>query len=231
MLKALLTAVILLGPAALNAAPQSEPRTPQLLNASVRAAVPGVDSLFVLDEEQMTKLAELAKKTLHSEELTAARKTTRDKSADRKSKNAARKIISEARGEFEKKAVALLPEDQQKLVSKMYASEEEVRKKAQEKFRPRLKEAQGDRKALRKIRKEMTTARNAELREAVLALLSEEQRKSVEIAVKKRAEAQEKRRARRGKKDDGDKGGDGGGSKDKGKKDDAGGSSKKAIDA
>ena len=229
MSKALLTVVVLLSSAALSAAPQPEKKSPGLLKASVIAAVPGIHALFALSKEQEAKLIEIAMATLQSEAVTAARKTTRDKSADRDSKRAARKTIADAQSEYHKKAAALLSKDRQSLVSKIYASVEEIRKKTQKEFRSRLKVAKGDRKALRKIRKEMTTARNAQLHQAVLALLSEEQRKTVEVAAKKSSKGQKKRRGKRGKKDDDDKGSDGDASKEKGKKGGDGDSSEKPI--
>ncbi|MAG58354.1 MAG: hypothetical protein CMJ83_18865 [Planctomycetes bacterium] len=201
MRQAMLITVVLLGCAALNATAQSKQKSPSLVKASVRTAVPGIDALFVLDEERTAKPVELSKATLRTEDLKAARKTARDKSADRRSKRAARKKVAEARSEFSKKAVALLSKDQQMLVSKIYKSADETQKKVQAEFKPRLDAAKGDRKAQRKIRKEMRAASKAKSRAAVLALLSEEQRKTVEAAAKKNAKDQKKPNEKKGRKE------------------------------
>ena len=102
MRKALLTAAVLLSSVALDAAPPPKQKGPSLLKAPVTAAVPGIQAIFSLSEEQKAKLADIGKATLEGEDQAAARETLSDKTADRASKRAARKTLAQARRQFER---------------------------------------------------------------------------------------------------------------------------------
>ena len=173
---------------------------PSLFSAQVKKAVPGIDAVVSLSDEQKAKYAELQKALVASEAYVAATKTMKNKDASKEDRKAALTAIKTAKAGLAAKLNEIIGADNATLVNKVNASVASVQKDLRSEYRAKMKEAKNDKEATAALRKEMTAKAASVISEKVHALLSDAQKEAIKKASTKGKGKGKKKREKKGKK-------------------------------
>ena len=173
---------------------------PSLFSAQVKKAVPGIDAVVSLSDEQKAKYAELQKALVASEAYVAATKTMKNKDASKEDRKAAVTAIKTAKAGLAAKLNEIIGADNATLVNKVNASVASVQKDLRGEYRAKMKEAKNDKEATAALRKEMTAKAASVISEKVHALLSDAQKEAIKKASTKGKGKGKKKREKKGKK-------------------------------
>ena len=173
---------------------------PSLFSAQVKKAVPGIDAVVSLSDEQKAKYAELQKALVASEAYVAATKTIKNKDASKEDRKAAVTAIKTAKAGLAAKLNEIIGADNATLVNKVNASVASVQKDLRGEYRAKMKEAKNDKEATAALRKEMTVKAASSISEKVNALLSDAQKEAIKKASTKGKGKGKKKREKKGKK-------------------------------
>ena len=173
---------------------------PSLFSAQVKKAVPGIDAVVSLSDEQKAKYAELQKALVASEAYVAATKTIKNKDASKEDRKAAVTAIKTAKAGLAAKLNEIIGADNATLVNKVNASVASVQKDLRGEYRAKMKEAKNDKEATAALRKEMTAKAASVISEKVNALLSDAQKEAIKKASTKGKGKGKKKREKKGKK-------------------------------
>ena len=173
---------------------------PSLFSAQVKKAVPGIDAVVSLSDEQKAKYAELQKALVASEAYVAATKTMKNKDASKEDRKAASTAIKTAKAGLAAKLNEIIGADNATLVNKVNASVASVQKDLRSEYRAKMKEAKNDKEATAALRKEMTAKAASVISEKVHALLSDAQKEAIKKASTKGKGKGKKKREKKGKK-------------------------------
>ena len=179
---------------------------PSLFSAQVKKAVPGIDAVVSLSDEQKAKYAELQKALVASEAYVAATKTMKNKDASKEDRKAASTAIKTAKAGLAAKLNEIIGADNATLVNKVNASVASVQKDLRSEYRAKMKEAKNDKEAQAALRKEMAAKATSAISEKVHALLSDAQKEAIKKASTKGKGKGKKKGEKKGKKkEDADK--------------------------
>ena len=127
-----------------------------MFSSQVKKAVPGIDAVVSLSDEQKAKYAELQKALVASEAYVAATKTIKNKDASKEDRKAAVTAIKTAKAGLAAKLNEIIGADNATLVNKVNASVASVQKDLRSEYRAKMKEAKNDKEATAALRKELT---------------------------------------------------------------------------
>jgi len=173
---------------------------PSLFSGQVKKAVPGIDAVVSLSDEQKAKYAELQKAMVASEAYVAAAKTIKNKDASKEDRKAALTAIKTAKAGLAAKLNGIIGADNATLVNKVNDAVASAQKDLRSEYKAKLKEAKNDKDATAALRKEMTAKAASSISEKVNALLSDAQKEAVKKASTKGKGKGKKNREKKGKK-------------------------------
>ncbi len=173
---------------------------PSLFSGQVKKAVPGIDAVVSLSDEQKAKYAELQKAMVASEAYVAAAKTIKNKDASKEDRKAALTAIKTAKAGLAAKLNGIIGADNATLVNKVNDAVASAQKDLRSEYKAKLKEAKGDKDATAALRKEMTAKAASSISEKVNALLSDAQKEAIKNASTKGKGKGKKKREKKGKK-------------------------------
>ena len=173
---------------------------PSLFSGQVKKAVPGIDAVVSLSDEQKAKYAELQKAMVASEAYVAAAKTIKNKDASKEDRKAALTAIKTAKAGLAAKLNGIIGADNATLVKKVNAVVASAQKDLRSEYKDKLKEARKDKDATAALRKEMTAKAASSISEKVNALLSDAQKEAIKKASTKGKGKGKKNREKKGKK-------------------------------
>ena len=173
---------------------------PSLFSGQVKKAVPGIDAVVSLSDEQKAKYAELQKAMVASEAYVAAAKTIKNKDASKEDRKAALTAIKTAKAGLAAKLNGIIGADNATLVNKVNDAVASAQKDLRTEYKAKLKEAKNDKDATAALRKEMTAKAASSISEKVNALLSDAQKEAVKKASIKGKGKGKKKREKKGKK-------------------------------
>ena len=173
---------------------------PSLFSGQVKKAVPGIDAVVSLSDEQKAKYAELQKAMVASEAYVAAAKTIKNKDASKEDRKAALTAIKTAKAGLAAKLNGIIGADNATLVNKVNDAVASAQKDLRTEYKAKLKEARKDKDATAALRKEMTAKAASSISEKVNALLSDAQKEAVKKASTKGKGKGKKKREKKGKK-------------------------------
>ena len=178
---------------------------PSLFSGQVKKAVPGIDAVVSLSDEQKAKYAELQKAMVASEAYVAAAKTIKNKDASKEDRKAALTAIKTAKAGLAAKLNGIIGADNATLVNKVNDAVASAQKDLRTEYKAMLKEAKNDKDATAALRKEMTAKAASSISEKVNALLSDAQKEAVKKAsIKGKGKGKKKREKKGKKKEDAD---------------------------
>ena len=178
---------------------------PSLFSGQVKKAVPGIDAVVSLSDEQKAKYAELQKAMVASEAYVAAAKTIKNKDASKEDRKAALTAIKTAKAGLAAKLNGIIGADNATLVNKVNDAVASAQKDLRTEYKTKLKEARKDKDATAALRKEMTAKAASSISEKVNALLSDAQKEAVKKAsIKGKGKGKKKREKKGKKKEDAD---------------------------
>lgn len=178
---------------------------PSLFSGQVKKAVPGIDAVVSLSDEQTAKYAELQKAMVASEAYVAAAKTIKNKDASKEDRKAALTAIKTAKAGLAAKLNGIIGADNATLVNKVNDAVASAQKDLRTEYKAKLKEAKNDKDATAALRKEMTAKAASSISEKVNALLSDAQKEAVKKAsIKGKGKGKKKREKKGKKKEDAD---------------------------
>ena len=178
---------------------------PSLFSGQVKKAVPGIDAVVSLSDEQTAKYAELQKAMVASEAYVAAAKTIKNKDASKEDRKAALTAIKTAKAGLAAKLNGIIGADNATLVNKVNDAVASAQKDLRTEYKAKLKEARNDKDATAALRKEMTAKAASSISEKVNALLSDAQKEAVKKAsIKGKGKGKKKREKKGKKKEDAD---------------------------
>ena len=173
---------------------------PSLFSSQVKKAVPGIDAVVSLSDEQKAKYAELQKAMVASEAYVAAAKTIKNKDASKEDRKAALTAIKTAKAGLAGKLNEIIGADNATLVNKVNAVVASAQKNLRSEYKDKLKEARKDKEATAALRKEITAKAASSISEKVNALLSDAQKEAIKKASTKGKGKGKKKREKKGKK-------------------------------
>ena len=173
---------------------------PSLFSSQVKKAVPGIDAVVSLSDEQKAKYAELQKAMVASEAYVAAAKTIKNKDASKEDRKAALTAIKTAKAGLAGKLNEIIGADNATLVNKVNAVVASAQKDLRSEYKDKLKEARKDKEATAALRKEITAKAASSISEKVNALLSDAQKEAIKKASTKGKGKGKKKREKKGKK-------------------------------
>jgi len=173
---------------------------PSLFSGQVKKAVPGIDAVVSLSDEQKAKYAEAQKAMVASEAYAAAAKTIKNKDASKEDRKAALTAIKTAKAGLAAKLNGIIGADNATLVNKVNDAVASAQKDLRTEYKAKLKEAKNDKDATAALRKEMTAKAASSISEKVNALLSDDQKEAVKKASTKGKGKGKKNREKKGKK-------------------------------
>ena len=173
---------------------------PSLFSGQVKKAVPGIDAVVSLSDEQKAKYAELQKAMVASEAYVAAAKTIKNKDASKEDRKAALTAIKTAKAGLAAKLNGIIGADNATLVNKVNDAVASAQKDLRTEYKTKLKEARKDKDATAALRKEMTAKAASSISEKVNALLSDAQKEAVKKASTKGKGKGKKKGEKKGKK-------------------------------
>ena len=180
-------------------------KAPSLFSSQVKKAVPGIDAVVSLSDEQKAKYAELQKAMVASEAYVAAAKTIKNKDASKEDRKAALTAIKTAKAGLAAKLNGIIGADNATLVNKVNDAVASAQKDLRSEYKAKLKEARKDKEATAALRKEMTAKAASSISEKVNALLSDAQKEAVKKAsIKGKGKGKKKREKKGKKKEDAD---------------------------
>ena len=178
---------------------------PSLFSGQVKKAVPGIDAVVSLSDEQKAKYAEAQKAMVASEAYVAAAKTIKNKDASKEDRKAALTAIKTAKAGLAAKLNGIIGADNATLVNKVNDAVASAQKDLRTEYKAKLKEARNDKDATAALRKEMTAKAASSISEKVNALLSDAQKEAVKKAsIKGKGKGKKKREKKGKKKEDAD---------------------------
>ena len=175
-------------------------RGPSLFSSQVKKAVPGIDAVVSLSDEQKAKYADLQKAMVASEAYVAATKTIKDKAASKEDRKAASTAIKTAKAGLAAKLNGIIGADNATLVNKVNAAVASTQKDLRTEYKAKLKEAKNDKDATAALRKEMSAKAASSVSEKVHALLSDAQKEAVKKASTRGKGKGRKKGEKKGKK-------------------------------
>ena len=175
-------------------------KAPSLFSSQVKKAVPGIDAVVSLSDDQKAKYAELQKAMVASEAYVAAAKTIKNKDASKEDRKAALTAIKTAKAGLAAKLNGIIGADNATLVNKVNDAVASAQKDLRTEYKAKLKEAKNDKDATAALRKEMTAKAASSISEKVNALLSDAQKEAVKKASTKGKGKGKKNREKKGKK-------------------------------
>ena len=173
---------------------------PSLFSGQVKKAVPGIDAVVSLSDEQTAKYAELQKAMGASEAYVAAAKTIKNKDASKEDRKAALTAIKTAKAGLAAKLNGIIGADNATLVNKVNDAVASAQKDLRTEYKAKLKEARKDKDATAALRKEMTAKAASSISEKVNALLSDAQKEAVKKASTRGKGKGKKKGEKKGKK-------------------------------
>ena len=173
---------------------------PSLFSGQVKKAVPGIDAVVSLSDEQKAKYAELQKAMVASEAYVAAAKTIKNKDASKEDRKAALTAIKTAKAGLAAKLNGIIGADNATLVNKVNDAVASAQKDLRSEYKAKLKEAKNDKDATAALRKEMTAKAASSISEKVNALLSDAQKEAIKKASTKGKGKGKKKGEKKGKK-------------------------------
>ena len=173
---------------------------PSLFSGQVKKAVPGIDAVVSLSDEQKAKYAELQKAMVASEAYVAAAKTIKNKDASKEDRKAALTAIKTAKAGLAAKLNGIIGADNATLVNKVNDAVASAQKDLRTEYKTKLKEARKDKEATAALRKEMTAKAASSISEKVNALLSDAQKEAIKKASTRGKGKGKKKGEKKGKK-------------------------------
>ena len=173
---------------------------PSLFSAQAKKAVPGIDAVVSLSDEQKAKYTEAQKAMASAEAYVAATKTIKNKDASKEDRKGAQTAIKTAKAGLAAKLTEIIGADNATLVNKVNASVASVQKDLRSEYRAKMKEAKNDKEATAALRKEMTAKAASVISEKVHALLSDAQKEAIKKASTKGKGKGKKKGEKKGKK-------------------------------
>ena len=173
---------------------------PSLFSGQVKKAVPRIDAVVSLSDEQTAKYAELQKAMVASEAYVAAAKTIKNKDASKEDRKAALTAIKTAKAGLAAKLNGIIGADNATLVNKVNDAVASAQKDLRTEYKTKLKEARKDKDATAALRKEMTAKAASSISEKVNALLSDAQKEAVKKASTRGKGKGKKKGEKKGKK-------------------------------
>ena len=178
---------------------------PSLFSGQVKKAVPGIDAVVSLSDDQKAKYAEAQKAMVASEAYVAAAKTIKNKDASKEDRKAALTAIKTAKAGLAAKLNGIIGADNATLVNKVNDAVASAQKDLRTEYKTKLKEARKDKDATAALRKEMTAKAASSISEKVNALLSDAQKEAIKKAsIKGKGKGKKKREKKGKKKEDAD---------------------------
>ncbi len=179
---------------------------PSLFSAQAKKAVPGIDAVVSLSDEQKAKYAEAQKAMVSAEAYVAATKTIKNKDASKEDRKEAQAAIKTAKAGLAAKLTEIIGADNAALVKKVNAAVASAQKDLRGEYRAKMKEAKNDKEAQAALRKEMAAKATSAISEKVHALLSDAQKEAIKKASTKGKGKGKKKGEKKGKKkEDADK--------------------------
>ena len=173
---------------------------PSLFSSQAKKAVPGIDAVVSLSDDQKAKYAEAQKAMVASEAYAAAAKTIKNKDASKEDRKAASAAIKTAKAGLADKLNGIIGADNATLVNKVNDAVASAQKDLRTEYKAKLKEARKDKDATAALRKEMTAKAASSISEKVNALLSDAQKEAVKKASTRGKGKGKKQREKKGKK-------------------------------
>ena len=173
---------------------------PSLFSSQVKKAVPGIDAVVSLSDDQKAKYAEAQKAMVASEAYAAAAKTIKNKDASKEDRKAALASIKTAKAGLAEKLNGIIGADNATLVNKVNDVVASAQKDLRGEYKAKLKDAKGDKEATAALRKEMTAKAASSISEKVNALLSDAQKEAIKKASTKGKGKGKKKGEKKGKK-------------------------------
>lgn len=160
--------------------------------ARVGPFVPGLNAVLMLTDEQKEKIAAAREETIGSEAVIAAGRTLKtDPNASEAQKEAARKMIEDARAQLDAKVAAILTPEQKALIEKINALYAEVQESVRAEFEAQFVAAKGNKEEMGRVQNEFRERAAAQFAHRLIGILTPEQRTAMEAA----AAAEKKREA------------------------------------
>ena len=179
---------------------------PSLFSAQAKKAVPGIDAVVSLSDEQKAKYTEAQKAMASAEAYVAATKTIKNKDASKEDRKEAQPAIKTAKAGLAAKLPEIIGADNATLVNKVNAAVASAQKDLRGEYRAKMKEAKNDKEAQAALRKEMAAKATSAISEKVHALLSDAQKEAIKKASTKGKGKGKKKGEKKGKKkEDADK--------------------------
>ena len=173
---------------------------PSLFSAQAKKAVPGIDAVVSLSDEQKAKYTEAQKAMASAEAYVAATKTIKNKDASKEDRKGAQTAIKTAKAGLAAKLTEIIGADNATLVKKVNAAVASAQKDLRGEYRAKMKEAKHDQEAPAALRKEMAAKATSAISEKVHALLSDAQKEAIKKASTKGKGKGKKKGEKKGKK-------------------------------
>ena len=173
---------------------------PSLFSAQAKKAVPGIDAVVSLSDEQKAKYTEAQKAMASAEAYVAATKTIKNKDASKEDRTGAQTAIKTAKAGLAAKLTEIIGADNATLVKKVNAAVASAQKDLRGEYRAKMKEAKNDKEAQAALRKEMAAKATSAISEKVHALLSDAQKEAIKKASTKGKGKGKKKGEKKGKK-------------------------------
>ena len=173
---------------------------PSLFSAQAKKAVPGIDAVVSLSDEQKAKYTEAQKAMASAEAYVAATKTIKNKDASKEDRKEAQTAIKTAKAGLAAKLTEIIGADNATLVKKVNAAVASAQKDLRGEYRAKMKEAKNDKEAQAALRKEMAAKATSAISEKVHALLSDAQKEAIKKASTKGKGKGKKKGEKKGKK-------------------------------
>ena len=173
---------------------------PSLFSAQAKKAVPGIDAVVSLSDEQKAKYTEAQKAMASAEAYVAATKTIKNKDASKEDRKGAQTAIKTAKAGLAAKLTEIIGADNATLVKKVNAAVASAQKDLRGEYRAKMIEAKNDKEAQAALRKEMAAKATSAISEKVHALLSDAQKEAIKKASTKGKGKGKKKGEKKGKK-------------------------------
>lgn len=167
--------------------------------ARVGPFVPGLNVVLMLTDEQKEKIVAARQETIGSDAVVAAGRALKtDPNASEAQKEAARKVVEEARAQLDAKVAAILTPEQKSLIEKINALYAEVQESVRAEFQGQFVAAKGNEQEAARVQKEFREKAAAQFANRLIGILTPEQRTAIEVAAaeekKREAEATTKKK-------------------------------------
>ena len=173
---------------------------PSLFSAQVKKAIPGIDAVVSLSDEQKAKYVGLYKAMVASEEYAGALKMIKDKAVGKEDRKAAQASIKTAKAGLAAKLNEIIGADNATLVNKVNEVVGSVQKDIRSEYKAKLKQAKNYKDARAALSKEIAAKVASTISEKVNVLLSGAQKEAIKNAPSKGKRKSKKKGQKKGKK-------------------------------